>query len=250
MCPDLQAAGVPGFVLMYQAGWAWRIEFSNVLGSLGKTLIDAETGQPNFNSPEGIQAAELLQQMFNECGDPDAGEYGTTDIAADFQTGRYIVGQTWASRAIEMDDPNVSTELDNVKFAPALDTGTGTLAAPAYIDGWGIAADTSADTEALFLAIMAATDRESQIAAAEFSTVTRTGVSNPDGPRNADAAATSYTQGKGADLAHPGFAIADGILSGSDGLITLGEAGADPATVLAAAEAAYIAEATAQGVLN
>ncbi len=248
MCSDLQAAGQPGFVLMNQAGWAWQIEFDNVLGSLGgPTNIDPVTGQPNFTSDNAIEAATILKDMYDSCADPDAAEYGTTDIAADFQTGRYIVGQTWASRAIEMDDPNVSTELDNVKFAPALSTGGSVLAAPAYIDGYGIAADTSADTEALFLAIMGAADRESQEAAAEFSTVTRTGVSNPDGPRNAEAVAASYIDGRGADLTHPAAGIARTALGNA--LIKIATEGADPAAVLAEAEAAYLQEAGDQGLL-
>ncbi|MFW2380316.1 MAG: ABC transporter substrate-binding protein, partial [Acidimicrobiales bacterium] len=248
MCSDLQAAGKPGFVLMNQAGWAWQIEFDNVLGALGgPTNIDPETGQPNFTTDNAVKAATILKDMYDNCADPDGAEYGTTDIAADFQTGRYIVGQTWASRAIEMDDPNVSTELDNVKFAPALSTGGGALAAPAYIDGWGIAADTSTDTEALFLAIMAAGDRESQLAAAEFSSVTRAGVSNPDGPRNADAVAESYINGRGADLTHPAAGLARTALG--DALIKISAEGADPATVLAEAEAEYLKEAGDQGLL-
>ena len=248
MCSALQDAGQPGFVLMNQAGWAWQIEFDNVLGALGgPPNIDPATGQPNFTSDNAVKAATILKDMYDSCGDPGAAEYGTTEIAADFQTGRYIVGQTWASRAIEMDDPNVSTELGNVQFAPALSTGGSILASPAYIDGYGIAADTSTDTEALFLAIMAAADSESQTAAAEFSTVTRAGISNPDGPRNGDAAAASYTKGRGADLTHPAGGLARTALG--DALIKIATEGGDPATVLAEAEAAYLKEAADQGLL-
>lgn len=249
MCALLKEAGEPGFVLMHQAGWAWQIEFDNVLGSLGgPPNIDPETGQPNFTTDNAVEAATILKNMYDSCHDPDAAEYGTTEIAADFQTGRYIVGQTWASRAIEMDDPNVSTELDNVKFAPALSTGGSVLASPAYTDGYGIAADTSADTEALFLAILAASDLESQEAAAEFSSVTRSGVSNPDGPRNAEAVAASYENGRGADLSHPAAGLARTALG--DALIKISTEGADPAAVLAEAEEAYVTEATDQGLLE
>ncbi len=247
LCADLKAADQDGFALMYQAGWAWQIEFDNVLGALGGQSIDPATGQPQFTTPEAIEAATILQEMYQACADPADAEYGTTDVAAGFQTGEYIVGQTWASRAIEMDDQNVASEFGNIEFAPALSTGGATLAAPAYIDGWGISADTSADTEALFLAIMAAADRESQEAAAEFSTVTRTGVVNPAGPRNGDAVAASYQNGRGADFTHPAAGLARTVLG--DALIKISAEGADPATVLAEAEADYLAEASDQGLL-
>ncbi len=247
LCEPLQAAGEKGFVLMYQAPWAWQIEFDNVLGSLGETNIDPETGQPNFTSDAAIEAATILKAMYDNCADKDVPEYGTTEIAGGFQSGQYIVGQTWASRAIEMDDENVSTQVGNIEFAPALSTGGDTLASPAYIDGWGIPADTDADVEALFLLMMAAADRESQEAAAEFSTVTRTGVSNPDGPRDIDAAAASYIDGRGADLTHPAAGLARTILG--DALQKIATEGADPATVLAEAEEQYLTEAQDQGLL-
>ena len=248
MCEPLKAAGQPGFVLMNQAGWAWQIEFDNVLGALGgPTNIDPVTGQPNFTSDNAVEAATILKDMYDNCSDTDGAEYGTTEIAADFQTGRYIVGQTWASRAIEMDDPNVSTELDNVKFAPALSTGGSILAAPAYVDGYGIAADTETDTEALFLAILAAADAESQEVAAEFGGVTRDGVSNPNGARNTDAANASYATGRGPDLTHPAAGVARTALGNA--LIKIGTEGMDPAAALAEAEAEYLKEAGDQGLL-
>lgn len=247
LCEPLQEAGEKGFVLMYQAPWAWQIEFDNVLGSLGETNIDPETGQPNFTSDAAIEAAGVLKDVYDNCADTDGPEFGTTEIAGGFQSGQYIVGQTWASRAIEMDDENVATEVGNIQFAPALSAGGDTLASPAYIDGYAIPADTDADVDALFLAIMAAADRESQEAAAEFNTVTRTGVSNPDGPRNTDAVATSYIDGRGADLTHPAAGLARTILG--DALQKIGTEGADPATVLAEAEEQYLTEAQEQGLL-
>ena len=247
LCEPLQEAGEEGFVLMYQAPWAWQIEFDNVLGSLGETNIDPETGQPNFTSDAAVEAATILKDVYDNCADKDSPEFGTTEIAGGFQSGSYIVGQTWASRAIEMDDENVSAEVGNIEFAPALSTGGDILAAPAYIDGYAIPADTDADVEAIFLAIMAAADRESQEAAAEFNTVTRNGVSNPDGPRNTEVVATSYIDGKGADLTHPAAGLARTILG--DALQKIATEGADPATVLAEAEEQYLTEAEEQGLL-
>ena len=247
-CAAIQDAGYDiGFLYMLSAGWAWQIEFDSVLGSLGQTSIDPVTGQPNFNSPEGIEAATLLQRMWQECAPDAAGSYSTDDVQAAFQTGEAILGHTWASRAGAMDDPEASTVVGEIQFAPALGTGGSTLAAPAYIDGWMIPANTPEDrVEAIFLAMLAATDLESQEAAAQFGLVTRTGVSHPEGPRDAAAAEASLVNGRGADLTHPAAGIARAKLG--EALVTILD-GASVEEALAAAEEAYLAEAAEQGLL-
>jgi sorbitol/mannitol transport system substrate-binding protein len=248
-CPTIQAAGYDiGFLYMLSAGWAWQIEFDSVLGSLGKTNIDPVTGAPQFNSAEGIEAANILKDMHDVCGGGAAGTYSTDDVQAAFQTGEAILGHTWASRAAAMDDEEASTEVGNIQFAPALSSGGGVLAAPAYIDGWGIPVGTPADKiDEIFLAIMGATDRESQEAAAEFGLVTRSGVTNPNGPRDGAAAEASLVNGRGPDLAHPAAGIARAKLG--EALVTILD-GTDPADALAAAEEAYLAEAGDQGLLG
>ena len=50
-----------GFLYMLSAGWAWQIEFDSVLGSMGVTPINPQTGAPNFNSPEGVAAATTME---------------------------------------------------------------------------------------------------------------------------------------------------------------------------------------------
>lgn len=247
-CPAIQEAGYDtGFMYMLSAGWSWQIEFDSVLGSLGVDPIDPVTGQPNFNSPEGIEAANILKSMLDECGGTAAASYSTDDIQAAFQTGEIILGHTWASRAAAMDDPEASTEVGNIQFAPALSSGGDTLAAPAYIDGYGIPVGSSVDPETVFLAILAAADRESQEAAAAFGLVTRNGVSNPEGPRDGEAAATSLVNGRGPDLSHPAASIARAKLG--EALVTILD-GTSVEDALATAEEAYLEEANAQGLLG
>lgn len=237
-----------GFLYMLSAGWAWQIEFDSVLGSMGVTSIDPQTGAPNFNSPEGVAAATTLKRMVDECAPGIASSYSTDDVQAAFQTREAILGHTWASRAAGMDDPEASIVVGEIEFAPALGTGSGIVAAPAYIDGWGIPVGTPADkVEAIFLAMLAATDLESMQAAAEFGLVTRNGVSHPNGPRDAAAAQASLVNGRGADLTHPAAGIARAKLG--EALITILD-GTPVEEALAAAEAAYLAEAGDQGLLN
>ncbi|MEM7342256.1 MAG: extracellular solute-binding protein [Actinomycetota bacterium] len=247
MCPTLEENGYGGFALMASAGWAWQIEFDNVLGSLGVAPIDPVTGQPNFNSPEGVEAANTLLDLYNTCGGSTAGTYSTDDIQNAFQTEEYVVGQTWASRAAAMDDPEASLVVDGIEFAPALSTGGSVLAAPAYMDGYGIPAGIDdAAAEQIFLAIVAAADAESQEAAAAHGTVTRAGISNADGPRNGEAVSASLVNGRGPDLSHPAAGIARAKLG--DALIQLLD-GASVEDVLAEAETAYLEEAGEQGLL-
>jgi sorbitol/mannitol transport system substrate-binding protein len=248
-CPDIQAAGYDtGFLYMLSAGWAWSIEFSSVLGSQGVRFVDEATGQPNFNSPEGIAAANTLVDMLETCGGNAASTYSTDEIQAAFQTGEIILGHTWASRAAAMDDPEASTEVGNIQFAPALSSGGDILASPAYIDGYGIPVGVDPEiVDEIFLAILAASDAESQEAAAEFGLVTRSGVTNPNGPRDGAAAEASLVNGRGPDLPTAAAAIARAKVG--DALITILD-GTSVEDALAAAEAAYLEEAEAQGLLS
>jgi hypothetical protein len=99
----------------------------------------------------------------------------------------------------------------------------------------------------VFLAIMAAMDLESQNAAAAHISVARTSASNPDAPRNGAASALSVAEGVGVRSKSPALDIVSTILG--DALLEVTASGADPASALADSAAAYIEEATAQGLL-
>ena len=242
VCPTIQEAGYDvGFMYNLSAGWAWRIEFDSILGSLGVDPVDRATGEPNFNSPEGIEAANILKDMWEQCGGSAAGSYSLDDYQAALQTGEIILGHTWASRAGAMDDPEASTVVGEIQYAPALSVNGDILASPAYVDGWGIPTGTDPEiVDEIFLSILAATDLESQQTAAEFGLVTRAGVTNENGPRDAAAAEASLVNGKGPDLAHPAAGVARAKLG--DALIQILD-GASVEDVLAEAEAAYLEEA-------
>lgn len=248
MCPKLIEGGYAGFQMMLSADWAWQIEYDNVLGSLGVKPIDNVTGQPKFNSAEGIKAAQIMSDIVKNCGGKTIGTYSTDDVQNAFQTGEYVLGHLWASRAAAMDDAEATTAevLGKIKFAPAL-TGGSILGAPAYVDGYAIPANGSVDPEKIFLAMLGASDEESQTAAAKFGGVTRSGVTNPEGPRNGEALNVSTSQGRGADQTHP----AAGIYRAEIGkaLIKILD-GAQPADAIAEAEAAYLKEAKAQKLLS
>ena len=248
MCPKLIEGKYAGFQMMLSADWAWQIEYDNVLGSMGVKPLDNTTGQPNFNSAEGVKAAQILADLVSKCGGKTMGTYSTDDVQNAFQTGEYAIGHLWASRAAAMDNAEATKAevLGKIKFAPALTAGS-VLGAPAYVDGYAIPAKGKVDAEKIFLAMLGATDEESQTAAAKFGGETRKGVSNPHGPRNGEALSVSTSKGRGADQTHP----AAGIYRAEIGkaLIKMLD-GATAADAIAEAEAAYIKEATAQKLLS
>lgn len=248
MCPALIDGGYAGFQMMLAADWAWQIEYDNVLGSLGVKPLDNTTGQPNFNSAEGVKAAQILADIVSKCGGKTIGTYSTDDVQNAFQTGEYAIGHLWASRAASMDDTEATTAevLGKIQFAPAL-TGGSILGAPAYVDGYAIPANGTVDPEKVFLAMLGASDEESQTAAAKFGGVSRSGIVNPEGPRNGEALNVSTSNGRGADQTHP----AAGIYRAEIGkaLIKILD-GASAADAIAEAEAAYLKEAKAQNLLS
>ena len=50
------------FTIQLHAGWAWRIEFTNMLGAFGGQLMNDDR-TPAFNSDEGVQALEKILEV-------------------------------------------------------------------------------------------------------------------------------------------------------------------------------------------
>ncbi len=118
----------------------------------------------------------------------------------------------------------------------------------AFTDLYSIPANGSVDPEIIFLVIMAGTDLESQNVVAALAAVSRSSASNDDGPRNNAALSQSVAEGVGAQRANeaqPMVAVPLG-----DELLLVFQNDADVATGLTTAEANYIAEATAAGLIG
>ena len=246
LCPVLQEAGYDtAYGMRLSSPSSWYIHFDSVISSLGLRSTNPD-GTTNWETPEALEAVNILVRILEECS-PLNGSYSVDDVQAGLQTAEIPLGYLWASRAGAMDDPEASTVVGDIAYAPALgSTSGGVRGAPAYIDGYAIPMNTEVDPEVIFLAILAATDLESMNAAAEFGLVTRADATNPNAPRNAPAAATSLVEGRGADSPHPAAGIARAKIG--EALLTILD-GVSPEDALAAAQAAYIAEATEQGLL-
>lgn len=248
-CGTLKDAGYRDpFNMNLSANWAWEIEFSNLLKSLGGNDIVDDDNSPTWNTPVGIQAAEKIVEISDACMSDAGRSWGIDDAEGALRAGELPMATIWASRAAQMDDPENSLVVDLIEFAPAIKTTTDSLRnGPAFVDYYAIPAGGSVDPEIVFLVLMAGIDLESQNAAAAHAAVARLSASNPDAPRNGEASAISVAEGVGARTKNPALSVAQGVLG--DALLSITAEGVDPATALAQAETAYIAEAEAAGLL-
>jgi len=247
-CGVLTTAGFDDpFNINFSAGWAIDIEFMSIIKSIGGDIIDDDNA-PMFNSPEGLAAVEHMLAIRDACMSNAGRTFSIDDAQAALQAGELPMAHIWASRAAAMDDAENSLVVGGITFDPSLYTEVGSLRnGVAYTDLYSIPKGTSVDAETIFQVLMAATDLESQTAAAEFASVSRSSATNADGPRNSDALVVSVAQGVGAQSKSVARPIASGAIG--DALLEVLQNDADPATALAEAEARYIEEATAAGLL-
>jgi len=248
-CATLKDAGFDDpFNINVSANWAWEIEFSNMLKSVGGNVVN-DDNTPGWNTDEGLAAANRIVEISDACMSDAGRSFGIDDSEAALRSGELPMATIWASRAAQMDDPENSLVVDLIDFLPAIrTTGDSLRNGPAFVDYYAIPAGGSVDPEQVFLVIMAAIDAESQDAAAAHAAVARLSATNADAPRNGRASAISVAEGVGARIKNPALPVAQGVLG--DALLSITATGADPATALAEAEAAYIEEATAAGFLS
>jgi multiple sugar transport system substrate-binding protein len=161
------------FTINLHAAWAWEMEFFQMLGAFdGKFLNDDYT--PAFNGPEGVKALEMMVKVAKEAMGPEGLSYSIDDTEIGLQTGRLAFANTWASRAVKMNDPEYSDFVDELKFAPSpAGYPGGKVAASAWNDFYCIPKNIDGDRELIFQVMMEALDLESQMEAVEYGIPTR-----------------------------------------------------------------------------
>ena len=248
-CGALRGAGFDDpFNMNVAANWSNDLEFHDIIKSLGGDYLDSDNS-PVFNSPEGLAAVQHMVAIRDACMSDAGRTFSIDDAEAALRAGELPMASIWASRAAAMDDEENSLVVGQIVFEPSLYTEEGSLrTGGAFVDLYAIPAGTSVNPEIIFQVILAATDLESQDAAAAHAAVSRTSASNPDGPRNSAALLQSIAEGVGAQSKNPALPLAQGAIG--DELLEVLQNDADPATALANAEARYIEEATAAGFMQ
>ncbi len=237
------------FTTQLHAGWAWRIEFSDMVFAFGGQLLN-DDNTPAFHSEAGVQALNKLVEIVDACMGPEGLTYSIDDSQIGIATGELAMAFTWASRAAAMDDPEFSDYVGQIEFAPApraaadgpygATGGTGA--------GLGIPANIDDDPELVFQVILEATDVESQLRASQLGVITRNAVAAQADARYLPAVFDTINGGvEGQNMPAIG-AVLNSVLDNWLPQIMTGEKSA--AELLDAAADAYAAEATTQGFIE
>ena len=236
------------FTLQLHAGWAWRVEFTELMLGFGGKEIN-EDGTPAFNSPEGVQALEKLVEIVNACMGEEGLNYSIDDSQTGIATGDIAIAHTWTSRAAAMDDPDFSDYVGQIEFAPAPRAlPDGPHAAYTGGAGFSIPHVTDVDHETAFLVIMEAVDLQSQTEASNYSTVSRLAVTEVTEARYIAAADATANNGVQISIEPVVGVVYNAIMGQWLPQIMSGEWTAQE--LLDAAAEAYTEEATAQGFIG
>lgn len=235
------------FGIVVSAGWAWEIEFKNLLGAYGGIVLD-EDNMPVFNGPEGVQAMEKLLELADVCLGEEGILLSTDDVQAGLANGSIAMAHLWASRAAMMDDEELSSVVGEIEFAPALfpTSDQSVRAGIPWADFLAIPATSEVDKDLLFRVVMEAADLESQIGATEFGLVPRLAAEEA-APRYSNASLTTISEG-GPAIDNPAINVAVAALSQNLPMAATGDMTVQEA--LDAAAAQYIEEATIQGFIS
>lgn len=235
------------FTINLSAGWAWEIEFFQMLRAYGGDYLD-ESNMPTFNGEAGVNAVNMMVAVADACMGVDGYAFSLNDQEVAMQLGTLPATNMWASRAANMSDPERTELVDLITYAPAPRvTADSPRAGSAWNDYYMIPATTTNDPDLIFRVIMEAADERSQKDAAEVGMTTRLSVAEFGGPY---LAAAGQTVAEGIGIYDKNIAV--GIVRAKLGeflpLVGNGEMTAQEA--LDAAAAAYIEEATAQGYID
>ncbi|MCP5097081.1 MAG: extracellular solute-binding protein [Chloroflexi bacterium] len=235
------------FTINLSAGWAWEIEFFQMLRAYGGDYLgDGNTAA--FNSDAGVNAVNKIIDVADACMGIDGYSFGLNDQEVAIQLGTLPSTNMWASRAANMTDPERTDLGDVIAYAPAPRAEAGSpRAGSAWNDYYGIPATTTNDPDLIFRIIMEAADERSQRDAAEVGMTTRLSVAEYGGPYLA-AAGQTIAEGIGIYGKEQAIGIVRAKLGEFLPLVGSGEMTAQEA--LDAAAAAYNAEATAQGFID
>ena len=237
------------FTTQLHAGWAWRIEFSDMVFAFGGQLLN-DDNTPAFHGDAGVQALNKLLEIVDACMGAEGLTYSIDDSQIGIATGELAMAFTWASRAAAMDDPDFSDYVGQIEFAPApRATADGLYGATGGTGaGLGIPANIDDDPELVFQVILEAMDVESQIRASSVGVITRNAVAAQADARYLPAVFDTINGGvEGQNVPAIG-AVLNPVLDNWLPQVMTGDMSVEE--VLNAAADAYTTEATTQGFIE
>ncbi|MFN8484296.1 MAG: extracellular solute-binding protein [Anaerolineae bacterium] len=237
---------LPGTVTLYQ-GWAWDLEFNQMLGAQGVTYLD-DKNMPRFNGPEGVKALNKLVEISNACMGDKGLTYSIDDTEVGLENGSLAFGFTWASRGANMDNPQKSQHVGGINFSPAPRFAPGGPYG-AYGGGasFSIMKGSKVDQDLLFRMIMEAASYDSQVEAAKLGIASRKAVGDVATARYYPAALATISGGIPSKY-NPASGLASTALGNNLPLATTGKYTAQELLDKAANE--YIEQAKAAGYIK
>lgn len=98
--------------------WELANEYVNVLLANGGRLFDPATSEPAFESPEAVEALELMGELFRYMS-PNSMSLDFGGVKRQLQQGDVVMAIQWGDQAPTMDNADESTVVGKIGYAPA-----------------------------------------------------------------------------------------------------------------------------------
>jgi len=152
---ELRAAGIEHpYGAAFGNSWELANEYVNMLLANGGTLFDPATSDSTFETPEAIAALETMGSLYDYMS-PNAMSMDFGDVKRQLQQGDVAMAVLWGNEASAMDDPEESTVVDKIGFAPspAMVAG-GVPSSTFWWDGFVIPKNLDGDPDLTFQVLM------------------------------------------------------------------------------------------------
>ncbi len=134
--------------------WELANEYVNLLLANGGRLFDPATSEPAFESPEAVEALELMGELFKYMS-PNAMSMDFGGVKRQLQQGDVAMAIQWGDQAPTMDNADESTVIGKIGYAPAPATREGgPPAATFWWDGYVIPKNLDGDPDVTFQVVM------------------------------------------------------------------------------------------------
>lgn len=140
--------------------WELANEYVNLLLGNGGQLFDPATSAATFESPEAVEALETLGALYDYMS-PNAMSMDFGDVKRQLQQGDVAMAILWGDQAATMDNPDESTVVGKIGYAPAPAFADGGVPSSTFWwDGYVIPKNLDGDPDLTFQVIMHALSAE------------------------------------------------------------------------------------------
>lgn len=141
-------------------GWELANEYVNILLANGGELFDPQTSEPAFDSPQAVEALEVLGDLYKYMS-PNTMSMDFGDVKRQLQQGDVAMAILWGDQAPTMDKEDESTVVGKIGFAPSPAMAEGGVPASTFWwDGYVIPKNLDGDPDLAFQVIMHAVSEE------------------------------------------------------------------------------------------